>query len=232
MDEDFPRSADEFTNAWLSRVLGAPVAGFETCFLEGGVLSDAYKLQDIRYETPAPGAPRSVVVKLSLQEQERRQAATGSNAYIKELNFFRQLAADLPLRTPRVFATFSDGSDDAEFFVIVMEELTTHSKVFDQVDDPPDEAFTRKIALEAAKLHARSERTHTHGAIRKVGVNLMVPVGLLLLRLRDILLRKPSAFPFEPVGEDAMPRLKEVMKEVEQLGDSLAVATVPVLSKL
>ena len=69
MDEDFPRSADEFTNAWLSRVLGAPVAGFETCFLEGGVLSDAYKLQDIRYETPAPGAPRSVVVKLSLQEQ-------------------------------------------------------------------------------------------------------------------------------------------------------------------
>ncbi len=64
---------------------------------------------------------------------------------------------------------------------------------------------------------ARSERTHTHGAIRKVGPNLMVPVGLLLLRLRDILLRKPSAFPFQPVGEDAMPKLLEVMKEVEQL---------------
>jgi hypothetical protein len=77
------------------------------------------------------------------------------------------------------------------------------------------DAMTEKDAYR--ELLARSERTHTHGAIRKAGLNLMVPVGLLLLRLRDILLRKPSAFPFEPVGEDAMPKLLEAMKELEQL---------------
>ena len=83
---------------------------------------------------------------------------------------------------------------------------------------PSREAFDSMTAQDDYReLLARSERSHTHGAIRKVGLNLMVPVGLLLLRLRDILLRKPSAFPFEPVGEDAMPKLLEVMKEVEQL---------------
>ncbi|NQZ98958.1 MAG: hypothetical protein HRU01_20840 [Myxococcales bacterium] len=83
---------------------------------------------------------------------------------------------------------------------------------------PSREAFDAMASQDAYReLLARSERTHTHGAIRNVGLNLMVPVALLGLRLRDILLRKPSAFPFQPVGEDAMPKLKEVMKEVEQL---------------
>ena len=48
MNNDFPHSADATTNAWLSAVLGAPVTGFQTTFLEGGVLSDAYKLHETR----------------------------------------------------------------------------------------------------------------------------------------------------------------------------------------
>lgn len=35
-----------------------------------------------------------------------------------------------------------------------MEDLSTHSKVFDQVLDPPDVLFARKLALDAARLHA------------------------------------------------------------------------------
>jgi hypothetical protein len=54
-----------------------------------------------------------------------------------------------------VYALHTDGSANAEFFVIAMEDLSTHSKVFDQVDDPPDEGFARKIALEAAEMHAK-----------------------------------------------------------------------------
>jgi hypothetical protein len=155
LNNDFPRTAEAITNAWLSHILGAPVAGFDTTFIEGGVLSDAFKLHDIRYEEPAPDAPGSVVVKLAQTEQERRDSATAGNAYLKELNFFRYLADEIPVRAPHVYAVHTDGSETSEYFVIVMEDLTTHSKVFDQVDDQPDLAFSRKIALEAAKMHAK-----------------------------------------------------------------------------
>jgi hypothetical protein len=83
---------------------------------------------------------------------------------------------------------------------------------------PSREAFDAMATQDVYRgVLARSERTHTHGATRNVALNLMIPVGLLLLRIWNILLRTPSAFPFEPVGEDAMPELLQVMKEVEQL---------------
>ncbi len=155
MNDDFPRSVDSITNAWLAEVLEAPVSGFKTKFLEGGVLSDAYRLHDITYDGLSVDAPRSVVVKLSQQQRERRESALAGNAYTKELNFFRHLAAEIPVRTPIIYGLFSDGSERSEFFMIVMEDLTVHSKVFDQVHDQPDEAFARKIALEAALMHAK-----------------------------------------------------------------------------
>ena len=99
MNDDFPRSADSITNAWLSEVLGAPVTGFKTTYLEGGVLSDAFKLHDITYVAPASDAPCSVVVKLTQREEEQRNRALASNAYVKEVGFFRQLAAEMPIRT-------------------------------------------------------------------------------------------------------------------------------------
>ena len=83
---------------------------------------------------------------------------------------------------------------------------------------PSREVFDEMIASDAyLERLAQSERSHTHGAVRNVGINLMIPVALGLLRLRNILLRKPSAFPFQPVGDDAMPQLREAMKEIEQL---------------
>ena len=54
MSDDFPRSVDAISNAWLSEVLGAPVSGFKTTYLEDGVLSDAYKLHDIAYAAQPP----------------------------------------------------------------------------------------------------------------------------------------------------------------------------------
>ncbi|MEO1935842.1 MAG: hypothetical protein ABGX04_13795 [Myxococcales bacterium] len=83
---------------------------------------------------------------------------------------------------------------------------------------PSREAFDAMASQDAyRRMLARSERTHTHGATRNRALNLMIPIGLLGLRIRDILLRTPSAFPFEPVGDDAMPELLQVMEEVKQL---------------
>ena len=154
MAEDFPRKVDDITNEWLSTVLGGTVTGYAAEYLEGGVLSDAFKLYAITYDGKSDVAPSSVVVKLASRVKDIRSFAVMGNAYTKELNFYQHLAKDVPINSPKVHGCFSDGSAGSEFFIIVMEDLTTHSKVFDQVDDPPNEAFARKIALEAAKLHA------------------------------------------------------------------------------
>jgi hypothetical protein len=155
MAADFPRTVQEITPDWLSGVLGKQVTGYAVSFLEGGVLSDAFKLHGITYAGDPGDAPSSVVVKVANQIKDRRDFALMGNAYTKELRFFQDLAKDVPIASPRLYGCFADGSAGSEFFIIVMEDLSAHSKVFDQVDDPPDEAFARKIALEAASLHAR-----------------------------------------------------------------------------
>lgn len=74
---------------------------------------------------------------------------------MKEVSFFRDLAQHVPIRSPKLYGCFTDGTDACASFIIVMEDLSAHSKVFDQVDDTPDVAFACKIALEAAAMHAK-----------------------------------------------------------------------------
>jgi hypothetical protein len=83
---------------------------------------------------------------------------------------------------------------------------------------PSREAYDRFRASGAYRASlARFEKTYTHGVVRPAVLNLLLVQGLLLLRLADILRRAPSSFPFVPVGDDANPRLRAKMKEVQQL---------------
>ena len=83
---------------------------------------------------------------------------------------------------------------------------------------PSREAFDATTARDPYRARlAGLERSYTHGAIRRAAPNLLVPLGLLAVRVRDILLRRPALLPFEPAGEDVFPALKLKMKEAEQL---------------
>ena len=76
-------------------------------------------------------------------------------AYVREIRFYKELADAVPLRTPIIYSVLEDGSKSCEFFSIAMEDLNTHSDVFDQVNDPPNESYIRKINLEVAAFHAK-----------------------------------------------------------------------------
>lgn len=154
MVKDFPQTIDQVTPAWLSGVLGVNVTDYEVTFLEGGNLSDAFKLHRIRYDAAAPSAPVSLVLKFPHSLQASRDNAIAIGAYVKEVCFFRDIAPTLDLRTPHIYAVEDDGSATAERFVIAMEDLSAHSRVFDQIEDPPTEGFVRKMALEVASMHA------------------------------------------------------------------------------
>jgi hypothetical protein len=153
MDTGFPLDTAPTSAAFLSDALKVGVVVLDVSFMEGGVLSDAYRVRLASRDLRA-AVPSSVVVKVPSSTKERQEFAVSVDAYTKELNFYQQLAADVPVRSPKIYACLSDGSSTVKDFVIVMEDLTEHSKVFDQIEDPPGETFARRIALEAAKLHA------------------------------------------------------------------------------
>jgi hypothetical protein len=83
---------------------------------------------------------------------------------------------------------------------------------------PSREAYDR-FSSNPAYRHAVAgfERSYTHGVVRPVAMNLLVHQGLLLVRLADVVRRVPSAFPFVPAGDDASPKQKIKIKEMEQL---------------
>lgn len=151
---NIPSGPQDITTAWLSLVLDRTVTSMDVQFLEGGVLSDAYKARNIAYADTDP-EPRSLVIKIANRIKDLRDFGMMANAYNKEFNFFRDLSSGVPVGVPRLYGCGTDGSAGAEFFFIVMEDLTTHSKVFDQVSDPPDAAYARKLALDVARMHAQ-----------------------------------------------------------------------------
>ncbi len=74
------------------------------------------------YEGPAEGAPEAVIVKMETDLEVQRGLADALSFYDRELSFYRQLAPDLDLRTPKVHAAMmSEANTD---FAIVMEDLS------------------------------------------------------------------------------------------------------------
>ena len=78
----FPQSIDDVTDEWLSEVLNGEVRDFNVRFLEGGVLSDAFKVYDIESDEDLP---ESLVLKLANQVEDRRALTAANGAYIKKI---------------------------------------------------------------------------------------------------------------------------------------------------
>ena len=84
--------------------------------------------------------------------------------------------------------------------------------------------YDSRQAFDAAQERAEQrqalasfEQVYIHGFQRPALTNLLLPQALLKLRATDILRRKPSPFPFVPVGDDAFPSQKVMMEELKAL---------------
>ncbi len=84
---------------------------------------------------------------------------------------------------------------------------------------PSREAFDRtRSSPELQRLLDDCERSYTLGFRRPVLMNLMIPIGLGVMRLRDIVLRREPILPFQPVSDDeALPPLLEKREELKRL---------------
>ena len=154
MTTTIPKGINEVTSPWLSSILGTQVLDFNTTLVAGGHLADVFRIHDIIYVDNPSLLPPSLIIKMVCQHEDQRAIATNNNAYLREVLFFEKLAAQVPLRTPTIYSVQYDNLERCEFFSIIMEDLSTHSKLFDQLSDQLREADIRKINLELAEFHA------------------------------------------------------------------------------
>lgn len=113
-----PKSEVDLDDGWISQVIGSPVRVTST---EAVGVGSAFACQLFRLRLAGPqGTPDSVVVKLPV-EGEVRAMLDGIGAYGREVLFYRDLAAEVPVRTPQVYAAVQ--ADEGTDFVLVMEDL-------------------------------------------------------------------------------------------------------------
>ena len=86
---------------------------------------------------------------------------------------------------------------------------------------PSREAFDRRSeSAEVGQVLSGCERSYVHGFRRSALVNLLIPIGLGGMRLRDIALRREPILPFQQVAaEDAIPQIQVKRKEILRLDD-------------
>ena len=146
----------QITPDWLTETLHAAGVG------RGGRVIEAHPRQvgtgqmarNFRFELvwsgDAAGAPRSVVAKVPSDDPTSRATGSAIGAYRKEVEFYRQVAPTVGIRTPHVYlALIEDGSDD---FVLLMEDVAP-AEQGDQLAGCSVERA--RLALdELAKLHA------------------------------------------------------------------------------
>jgi hypothetical protein len=153
-----PGTLDGLTAAWLTdalraggRVGDATVASVQVSPVgQGvGVLCQLARLA-VTYAGAPAGAPARVVAKLATADPQTRGMVSLFRFYEREVRFYDQLAAAVPVTTPRCyFSAFDAASGD---FVLLLEDLGG-ARLGDQLAScsPEDAAL---VVDEASKLHA------------------------------------------------------------------------------
>jgi aminoglycoside/choline kinase family phosphotransferase len=154
---ELPKTSDDITADWLNEVLddsttgGAKIVSFEKEVIgEGaGFVGELTRLT-LTYDGDAGSAPASIIAKLPTREEAFRNLANMVNLYQREIRFYEELAADVPVRTPKMYFSHSDSATGDH--VLLLEDLAP-GRVGDQLKTCSiDEA---KLALQTlAKIHA------------------------------------------------------------------------------
>ena len=132
---------------WVGAQIGIPNSVSLTKSRFGnGQGSSCYRLT----VSTSDGGSHSVIAKCPSHEELNRQTARAFHLYDKEVSFYRFLASDVPVRTPKCYFAQRDEDDN---FLLLLEDLSPAADI---------NQFTR-ISLEVAKEGLRA-LAGLHGA--------------------------------------------------------------------
>ncbi|MBI1818397.1 MAG: phosphotransferase [Deltaproteobacteria bacterium] len=154
---DIPAHAASITPGWLTRILqpyfpGCRVRSLEQIAADAGT-TDRARLA-VTYDDLGSGdpPPASLFVKLAPADFKTRLLVNLMRLGATEVAFYRQVAAWLPVDTPRVFYAHSQGR--AQRFILVLEDLSARAVRFTTVAQALTLDDARVVMQALARLHA------------------------------------------------------------------------------
>ena len=156
---DFPLYPKEVTNDFLSKCFGESVISFEldTSMTAGGVLADAFRVFNIRYDK-VNDLPTSCFVKCTKEIPEVVELCLATQVYAKEVYFYSTLIEKVRdvIRVPECYGIFKDEDDEeCKEFCLVLEDFDQDNWMpFDQFDNPMDFEDTAMLMRDLGSFHA------------------------------------------------------------------------------
>ncbi len=152
----FPVVPSEISVDWLSRQLaelGVDATSLRSVDAERigtGLIGDSYRIILGWPEDRPGGAPASLVAKLPASDPTSRAAGVGLGNYEREVRFYREVAATVPIRLATCWAAEWDAADGS--FLLLLEDLAP-AVVGDQLRGASVPEADAVIDM-AARLHA------------------------------------------------------------------------------
>jgi aminoglycoside phosphotransferase (APT) family kinase protein len=150
---DIPERPDQIGAEWLEGALaeqfpGVRVASLTCSDLAQGTNQNA-RIQ-VEYKESA-GAPRHIFAKLPPNGEPQRSLVLGSGMGRREVLFYRELTADLPLRVPQVYVAEID--EASQRFVLLIEDIEASGCHFPDLHQGVGIALARQAMDDLAALH-------------------------------------------------------------------------------
>ena len=144
----FPVHPDDITDDWWNAVIGRVPSRWRWEPIGTGQVGDS-----VRFTLDFPDEPGVTLAgKFAAADPTSRATAAMLGLYAKEVRFYRDLAPQLPIRTPRTFA--ADMAEDGTSFVLLFEDLGP-ARGGNQLAGCTL-ADAREVIRQAAALHAPS----------------------------------------------------------------------------
>ncbi len=113
--------------AWMTAALrhagvlgAAQVAAMVVTPVGNGLVADCFRFA-LDYDRAAPGAPASVIGKFPAKDPTSRKSGTDHVLYLREVSFYRDLAASVAIHTPRAYVAEIDPETDD--FTLILADL-------------------------------------------------------------------------------------------------------------
>ena len=152
-----PADSDGITPDWLTAALreaGAIYHARVTSIQSGPVghmgMTGQLRRLRISYDKAEAGAPRSLLAKFSALHPEVRATVHSIGFYEREIGFYREFAADCPVRTPRCY--FGEVEMDSGASLLLLEDLTWMHNLNSAAGGGVDEV--ELVIRELGRLHA------------------------------------------------------------------------------